>query len=127
MWDPSNPEQPDTSFAADHYNIFIAAICSRRQSKKETFASLINQVDRQVEGLNALWYSAWLNTLESVTMFLDLGIKPTQDLISHIEDREVELKRREGLAAETYEVRPLDKERDRRMRSEILALLKAHV
>jgi ankyrin repeat protein len=126
MWDPSDPEKPDTIYQCHCYNSIIGAVCNGTGSR-ELYALLLNKVNKQVEGLNALWYSAWRNDLELVTMFLDLGVKPTQELVSHIEDRGVEQGKSGDIAAEMREVHLGNEERGHRTLPEILALLKANV
>jgi hypothetical protein len=106
--------------------MFVVAIYDGKRSKA-AYAPLLSRVDRQVERLNALWYSAWRNDLEFVTMFLDLGVKLTQYLVSQIESRGVEQERGEDIAAEVSRVHLDSEGRGHQIPSEILALLKANM
>jgi hypothetical protein len=110
----------------DLLNMSIVAIYNGKRSKA-AYALLLGKVGRQVEGLNALWYSAWRNDLEFVTLFLDLRVRPRHDLISHIEGLGSEQERSEDIAAEMSGAQVDNEERDRLMRSKIVALLSANV
>jgi ankyrin repeat protein len=125
MWDTKNPKDLG-SLPYDLFNMFIVAIYNGTRSKT-AYALLLGKVDRQVEGLNALCYSAWRNGLEFVTMLLNLGVMPTHDLISHIEGLGFEQERSEDIAAEMSGAQVDNEERDHRMRSEIVALLEVNV